>query len=137
MATEGKKSTGSFYLAKNENTLGSIDLSKLIDTFTAFIETKIALLKWDAQEEVHVFLSKAIILCLIFAVIGLAIIFLSIGLAIGVNFWMDSDYLGFVAVAVLYLFFALLILLGRKNIESRIQRSLNQTIEQQKAQKNE
>lgn len=137
MATEGKKSTGSFYLAQNENTLGSIDLSKLIDTFTAFIETKIALLKWDAQEEVHVFLSKAIILCLIFAVIGLAIIFLSIGLAIGVNFWMDSDYLGFVAVAVLYLFFALLIFLGRKNIESRIQRSLDQTIEQQKAQKNE
>lgn len=117
--------------------MGNIDLSKLITTFTAFIETKIALLKWDAQEEVIVFLSKTIILFLVFSVISLAIIFFSVALAIGVNFWMDSDYLGFMVVAVLYLLFALLILLVRKNLKLKIQRTLGQTIRQQKAEKNE
>lgn len=117
--------------------MSGLDLNKLIDTFTAFVETKIALLKWDAQEELHVFLSKAIILMLLFTAVGLGIIFLSFGLAISINFWMSSVYLGYLAVAMVYFLFALLIFFSKKSIESHLQRRLNQAIEPQKVQKNE
>lgn len=117
--------------------MGGIDLSKILETLVAYVETKMALLKWDTQEELHVFISKGIVLLLICSILFLGIVFLSLGLSLGINNWLASAYLGYVLVAGLYLILAFLLLLNKKGVQKRVQDGLNKSLEEQKAKKNE
>lgn len=137
MCNRGKKSNGSFYLAENCEVLGGLDLSKLLETLSAYLETKIALLKWDAQDELHVLISKAMVLLMLCSMLFLGITFLSLGLSFAINMWLASPYLGYVVVAGLYLILAFLLFLNRGNMQKRLQHSLNKSMEEQKAKKNE
>lgn len=95
------------------------DLDKILETLTGYIETKIELLKLDAQEELSTLIAKLVTLSLIAACAFLAIGLLSFGLANLINYHLGSPYLGFVAIGGLYLILALLIYSQREVIRSR------------------
>jgi len=101
------------------------DLNRLTETVSAYIETRIELLKLDFQEQFVRFMAKALtwgimLLC------GLTILFfLSFGLAALLNELLESKYLGFMLVAGLYLLIAVVVYLSRNLIERRIHQEVS------------
>jgi uncharacterized membrane protein YqjE len=99
-------------------------LNNFVDHLSGFVETRIALLKIEIQEEVTEIISKGLVLFLIFFFLFLFLMFLSLGLAIYLNRWFDDSYTGFLLVGGLYFVVFGLFVLLRKNINQVIGRRL-------------
>lgn len=101
------------------------DFNKLTETVSAYIETRIELLKLDFQEQAVTFIAKA----LSWAMIGLCalafLLFISFGISSLVNQWLESSYLGYMIVAGVYLLFAIATYLWKDAIEGRIRKSVS------------
>lgn len=92
------------------------DLDKLVDTLTGFLETKIELLKLDAQEESAKLIAKAVVSLMIAVLCFMAILLISIGLSNLLNSYLESNFLGYIIVGSLYLCFAGIVYIRRKDL---------------------
>ena len=79
------------------------DFDKLIKTLSGYIETKIELLKLDVQDTLNSILGKLIILAIILILALLGLIFISFGVAVTLNNYLDSRFWGFILVGTVYL----------------------------------
>ncbi|HEY9116815.1 MAG TPA: phage holin family protein [Roseivirga sp.] len=102
------------------------DFNKLTETVSAYIETRIELLKLDIKEE----MSKAIAKSMTWGVIlicGLtALLFLSLGLALLFNELLNSGYYGYWIVAGIYLIVAAVIYISRDSLERKFSKEVKE-----------
>lgn len=85
------------------------DLDKLLNTLTGYIETKVELLKLDAKEELESLIGKLIVFFIIAICFLLAISLVSFGLAAILNNFLDSAYLGYMILGVVYMVLGLIV----------------------------
>jgi hypothetical protein len=91
-----------------EKILKFLRLDGLLSNLSGYVETKVALVKIEIREEVAGILSRGLMIMLIIMVGFLCMLFLSLAGAQYLNSVLESDYAGYVIVA---LFFGLLLLL--------------------------
>ncbi len=102
-----------------------IDIDKLLDSLSGYLETKIELIKLDIESEVHKIVAKAIIILLIAATVSLAIILLSMGLSMLLNAALESSFLGYIIVSGVYILFGLIVYLRRDKIYQSVMDSIS------------
>ncbi len=107
------------------------DLEKLIDTFTGFLETKIELIKLDAREELTGLVAKALVFFVLMLLGLMAMIFLSFGLSTVLNVYLESRYLGYLIVGVIYLGLCGLIYAQRTVLLERIRAEANKEVSEE------
>ena len=91
------------------------DINPILENLTGFIETKIELLKLDIREDAAHVVARAIIyLILFFLGVGF-FFFINLALATYTNDVLNSQYLGHIVVASIYLLLLILIWLLYKN----------------------
>ena len=91
-----------------------LKLDKLFGNLTGYIETQIELVKFDLKEQAAESIQKLIQVIVIMLFAFIFIIFLSIAAAIGINILTNSNILGYIFVAGMYLI-VLLIFVFDKN----------------------
>lgn len=96
------------------------DFNKLTETVSAYIETRVELLKLDLREQSVKFLAKLLTWGIVISTALTAIFFLSLGLTAFLNEVLNSSFLGYVVVAGLYILIGLCTYLMRGKIEKRI-----------------
>jgi len=101
------------------------DFDKLVASLTGFIETKVEIIKLDVEEEVKKVVAKAVIFVFIGIGAGLALFFLSMGLATLLNTLLGKPYIGYGIVAGIYLLLAIIGYLKRDSIYLSILQNLN------------
>ena len=102
-----------------------LKISEFRDNIIKLIEAKFELTKLGFQEKIEGIAVKAIYMLLTFILSIMLLIFLSILIAIGLNIWMDSAWLGFLIIFILYTIL-LCVFIGAKD---KIQVTLKQQIQ--------
>ena len=99
---------------KNKNGLFRfLQVDKIIDHLIGYVETKLDLYKIQFKEEIVKAIGALAIIMILVAVFGLMIVFLSLAIANHLNFILDSNFIGFLIVAIIYLIAGILILIYR------------------------
>ncbi|NVJ47806.1 MAG: phage holin family protein [Cytophagia bacterium] len=103
------------------------DFTKLTETVSAYIETRVELLKLDLKEQSVKFLARLLTWGIVISTALTATFFLSLGLSAFLNEVLDSTFLGYLMVACLYLLIGLITYLMRGNIEKKIHLEVKET----------
>lgn len=108
-------------------------LDGIINNLSGYVETRVALVKIEIREEVAAILSKALMVMVVSMIGFLCLLFLCIGLANYLNVVLESEFGGYMIIA---LFFGLLlvILLGFRKAFFRL---LGKQFEEMIKQKND
>lgn len=96
------------------------DFNKLTETVSAYLETRVELLKLDLKEQSVKLLARFLTWGIVISTALTAIFFLSFGLTAFLNEVLDSSFLGYLIVAGVYLLIGLVTYLMRVRIEKRI-----------------
>ena len=102
-----------------------LKISEFRDNIIKLIEAKFELTKLGFQEKIEGIAVKSIYMLLTFILCIMVLIFLSILIAIGLNIWMNSAWLGFLIIFILYTIL-LCVFIGAKD---KIQVTLKQQIQ--------
>ena len=98
------------------NILKLLKLDNIFDSLTGYIETKIEFYKIQFKEELARALAILIFIFLISLVLLLFLIFLSFFAVAFLNHVLQSQYLGFLIMAFIYLILGLFIYVYRENL---------------------
>lgn len=93
------------------------DFNKLIETVSAFIETKIELLKLDLQEQLVQVMARLLAWSVLILSILTAVFFLSLGLSVALNEVLESAYWGYFIVAGVYILIGVGAHFSKANLE--------------------
>ena len=105
-------------MSENKRFSDIFRIKNLINALVGFIETKVELYKIQFKEEIAKALSIMVIIFLM-AMIGLLfLLFLSHFLAQLINDLLESDYLGYLIITILYLLVGIVVYLRRKKISN-------------------
>lgn len=80
----------------------------------------------DVEDNVKKIVARGVIFVFIGLAISMAIFLLSIGTASFINDLLESDYLGYILIAVLYLLIALVAYLGKEQIYAKVVEGMNE-----------
>lgn len=90
-------------------------LDELIGNLSGYVETRVALVKIEIREEVAGVLSRGLMLMMLFMVGFLCLLFLSFGLAQYLNMLLESQFAGYMIVALFFGSLLVVLLLLRKS----------------------
>jgi Mn2+/Fe2+ NRAMP family transporter len=107
-----------------------LHLDGTIKSLSGYVETRVALMKLEIREEVAGILSRGLMLMLIFMIGFLCLLFLFIGLANYLNMLLESDYAGYIIVALFFALLLLILLLVRKSFFKLLERQFVEMIKQ-------
>lgn len=91
-------------------------LDGIISNLSAYVETRVALVKLEIREEVASVLSKGLILMVIFMIGFMFLLFLCIGLANYLNVVLESQFGGYMIIALFFGLLLLTLLVFRKTL---------------------
>jgi len=94
-------------------------------SLTGFIETKVELVKLDVENEVKKIIAKGVIIVFIGMTASLVVFLISVGLANFLNDLLDSQYLGFWIMALVYLLICVIAYTRRETIYTSVLEGLN------------
>lgn len=94
-------------------------------SLTGFIETKVELIKLDIEAEVKKIVARSVIFFFIGLAGALAIFFISMALATFLNHLLESIYLGYGIIALLYLLIGLIAYFKREDIYLTVLQNLH------------
>lgn len=93
-----------------------LGLDKTIDHLTGYVETRLELYKIQFQEQIAKAISVLALILVLVAVFGLTVVFLSLALANHLNEMFESQFIGFLIVAAVYLIAGILILIYKEKL---------------------
>jgi uncharacterized membrane protein YqjE len=93
------------------------DFNKLADTVSAYVETKIELLKLDLKEQLVQVLARLLTWSVLIFSMLTALLFLSIALSAFLNEILESSFWGYVIVAGTYILIGIGAFLSKESIE--------------------
>jgi hypothetical protein len=94
--------------------MGIFDNNNLIDLLSNYLKTQFEIIKLDIQDKIEELLVRVFKYVLIALSIGMAFLFLLLGVAALLNEYLQSNYWGFFIVAGLAFFLMLILLLSIK-----------------------
>jgi uncharacterized membrane protein YqjE len=100
----------------SETILKFLRLDGFVSNLTGYVEARIELLKTEIREDIGKALSRAMVSIALFLVGFLFLIFFSLGLAHFINRYFEDTFIGFWAVAGIYGFIFLLVLIFKDRI---------------------
>ena len=113
-----------------DSILKFLKLDSLVNHVTGYVEARIELMKVEMREDIARTVARAIVLVALLFAGFLCLLFLSIGLAHFIIAYVQSAYIGYWSVAILYGVFFILLFLFRKPIHEVFERKLKETIKQ-------
>jgi hypothetical protein len=105
-----------------------LHLDGIISNLSGYIETRVALVKIEIREEVAIILSRGLMLTLLFMVGFMFLLFLSFGLAHYLNAVLQSDFGGYMIVALFFGFLLVVLLLFRKSLFKMLEKQFTEMI---------
>ena len=93
-----------------------LKLDKILDNLTGYVETKLELYRIQFKEEVARAIGVLALVMVAVAVFGLMVVFFSLALANHLNTVLDSTYIGFLIIAVVYLILGILLIKFREKL---------------------
>jgi uncharacterized membrane protein YqjE len=115
-----------------ESILKFLKLDSLVNHVTGYVEARIELMKVEIREDIAKTVARAIVVVTLILVGFLFLLFLSIGLAHFIIYYVQSSYFGYWAVAGLYGAFFLLLFMFRKSIYEVFEKKLLEVIKHKK-----
>ncbi len=106
------------------------NISDFRDNVIRLIEAKFELTKLGFQEKFEGIAVKAIYLLILFILSITVIIFLSILLAIGLNVWLGSIWLGYLIIFLVYLSILATFVLAKDKVQSKIQEQIQKIVDE-------
>lgn len=106
------------------------NISDFRDNVIRLIEAKFELTKLGFQEKIEGIAVKAIYLLVLFILSITVIIFLSILLAIGLNIWLKSLWLGYLIVFLAYLGILSTFVLAKDKIQNKIKEQIQAIVDE-------
>ena len=102
-----------------------LKLDKLVENITGYFETQIELAKLDLKDQAEKGLQNLFQVIMLMSLMVMIIFFISFGCSIFLNSIFNSDYLGYLLVALVYLILFIIILFDKnkafgKWVSSRI-----------------
>lgn len=110
--------------------MGLFNIDKLKNDLEGYIETKIALLKLEVNEQIALALGKIAVLLVIVFFLFFGVLFLSIAAAFKLNLLLDSAVLGFLIVAGFYLLLVVIfwLFIDRNKISSKLSNKIREEV---------
>ena len=105
------------------------DFNKIMEAFTGFVETKVELWKLEAKEEIGVLIAKMLLVMFIALFATLMLLFFTLGLAYWLNYLLESSFMGFIAVGLLYVGLTSIIYFRRESIIKTMVEKQNEEID--------
>jgi uncharacterized membrane protein YqjE len=105
-------------------------LDGLISNLSGYVETRVALVKIEIREEVANILSRGLVIMLIIMIGFLCLLFLSLAGAQYLNTVLESQYAGYVIVALFFALLLLLLLVFRKGFFRMFEKQFVELIRQ-------
>jgi hypothetical protein len=107
-----------------------LNIGEIIQTIKSIVETRVGLIKQEIQEEFVGILSRLMLLVIIGSLLLLTFLFLSLSLAFYISQVMQSPYLGFLIVALIYLVVVLILYMSRDSfrVQNKVSGSLKNFI---------
>lgn len=102
------------------------DIDKLVENLTGYIETKIELIQLDVKEELTQLIAKVFAYSIIALFAIFAVTFISIGLSTLLNDYLDSYYLGYLIIGLLYLILTVVFYGIRTRVIEKVKANANQ-----------
>ena len=90
-------------------------LDGIISNLSGYVETRVALVKIEIREEVAGILSRGLMIMIMFMIGFLFVLFLGIGLAQYLNTVVESEFAGYMIVALFFGLLLFVLLIGRKS----------------------
>ena len=107
-----------------------LNISDFRDNVVKLIEAKFELTKLGFQEKIEGIAVKAIYLLVLFILSVTVLIFLSILLAIGLNIWLKSVWLGYLIVFLIYSGVLALFILAKDKVQQTIKEQIQQIVDE-------
>jgi uncharacterized membrane protein YqjE len=104
-----------------------LKLDGLVNNLTAYVETRLEIIKLEVREEIARALARLSVLILVVASIALFILFLSVSVALWIGHYIGMVE-GFAIVTAVYFVLALLALTLRASISEALERKLLQKL---------
>lgn len=92
-----------------------LHLDEIIKNLSGYVETRVALVKLEIREEVAGVLSRGLMIMLVFMIGFLFMLFLCIGLAEYLNTLLESQFAGYLLMALFFGLVLVVLLLTRKS----------------------
>lgn len=110
--------------------MGLFNIDKIKNDLEGYIETKIALLKLELNEQIASALGKIAVILLIAIFLFLGVLFLSIAASFKLNTILDSHHLGFLIIGGVYLLLAIIFWLftDKNRISSRLSDKIGEEV---------
>ena len=93
-----------------------LKLDKILDNLVGYVETRLELYKIQFKEEIAKAIGILVLIMISVAVFGLMVVFLSLAAANHLNTLLNSKFIGFLIIAVVYLILGVLIVKYREKL---------------------
>ena len=107
-----------------------LHLDEIIKNLSGYVETRVALVKLEIRDEVGGILSRGLMMMLIFMIGFLFLLFLSIGLAQYLNMLLESQFAGYLLVALFFGLILAVLLITRKSFFRMMENKFVELIKQ-------
>lgn len=91
-------------------------VEEMAEHFRSYVDTKLAQVKLSVAEKVSKLISVMIAGILVLFVFLFFIVFVSIAGAYAIGYWLENIALGFLIVALIYLFFGIIIWMAKERL---------------------
>ena len=100
------------------------------DNIVKLIEAKFELTKLSFQEKIEGIAVQAIYVLVLFILSITVIIFLSILLAVGLNIWLESAWLGYLIIFLIYVGILLTFILAKNKVQTKIKEQIQEIVDE-------
>jgi len=105
-------------------------LDEIMDNLSGYVEARVGLIKVEIREEVSGILSRGLMIMIFFLVGFMCCLFLSIGLANYLNTRLESEFAGYMIIALFFGLLLCLLLVFRKSFFKMIGKQFAELIKQ-------
>src|SRR6218665_727962 len=106
-----------------------LNLHEFRDNVVKLIEAKFELTKLGFQEKIEGIAVKAIYALLLFILSITVIIFLSILIAVGLNIWFKSAWLGYLIIFIIYTGILLTFIFAKEKVQTTIKEEIQEIVD--------
>ena len=107
-----------------------LKFSEFRDNIVKLIEAKFELTKLGFQEKIEGIAVKAIYALILFILSITVIIFLSILMAVGLNIWLKSAWLGYLIIFLIYVGILLIFILAKDKVQTKIKEQIQEIVDE-------
>lgn len=93
-----------------------LNLNKVVDSLLSYFDLQLELVKLQVKEQLVEVLTSFVVLIMVISMGLFIVLFISIGVGILLNGYLESDFLGFLLVAIFFLIVCALILVFRNKL---------------------